>query len=339
MLREHVRRKPLPTRTPHLQKQESNNNTQYTLVTGNGDGKIVPHAPSRLQRLGWLSTASLGASLVFIVAALSFPAFLWFGSHDNTSWRRIALGGWMTRAVAISSLVIRTGASLQEIVATAMLAALALERAKVPLHDIAPFSMLRNSNSGPLQLSYLLIRWMGKEWIQWVVPSLSLLLLMAGTAIQFSSTILLSDLGPVAIPGRLSVKSLSTNFDYVPVTGGRSIPIILGSTSWTQRAPFYPAFAEYSEPPVYGGDGTVDTGMTLRAFMPFADEGGRSSRYNFTGKTTVLDTRVICTRPEFTDISLDLSVASYPALVGNVLPLSNLSQIASMGLGRGNPFG
>jgi hypothetical protein len=88
---------------PHLQKQESNNNTQYTLVTGNRDGKIVPNAQLRLQRLCWLSTASLGTSLVFIVAALSVPAFLWFGSRDNTSWRRIALGTWMTRAVAISS--------------------------------------------------------------------------------------------------------------------------------------------------------------------------------------------------------------------------------------------
>jgi hypothetical protein len=273
------------------------------------------------------------------MAALSFLAFLWFGSRDNTSWRRIALGGWMTRAIAISSLAIRTGASLQEIVATAMLAALALECAKVPLQDIAPFSMLRNGNSGPLQLSYLLLRWMGREWIQWVVPSLSLLLLMVGTAIQFSSTILLSDLGLVAIPGRLSVTSLSTNFDYMLATGGRSIPIILGTTSWTQRAPFYPTFAEYSEPPVYGEDGIVDTGMTLRAFMPFADEESRSSIYNFTGKTTVLDTRVICMRPEFTDISLDLSVDSYPALVGNVLPSSNLSQIALMGLGGGNPFG
>jgi hypothetical protein len=45
--------------------------------------------------------------------------------------------------------------------------------------------MLWNSNSGPLQLSYVLIRWMGKEWIQSVVPGLSLLLLMADAAIQF----------------------------------------------------------------------------------------------------------------------------------------------------------
>jgi hypothetical protein len=83
----------------------------------------------------------------------------------------------------------------------------------------------------------------------------------------------------------------------------------------------------------------MDTGMTLRAFVPFANERGRLSIYNFTGKTTVLETRVICTRPEFTDISLDLSMGGYPALVGNFLPSSDLSQLASMGLGRGNTFG
>lgn len=54
---------------------------------------------------------------------------------------------------------------------------------------------------------------------------------------------------------------------------------------------FHPTFAEYSEPP-FVQDGVDDTGLTLRAFLPFPTAQDRQTIRTYGGKTTVLDARV-----------------------------------------------
>lgn len=58
----------------------------------------------------------------------------------------------------------------------------------------------------------------------------------------------------------------------------------------------FPAFAEYCEPP-YEAEGIRDTGLTLRAFLPFPTAQERQTMTSYSGRTTVMDSRVTCQIP------------------------------------------
>jgi hypothetical protein len=51
-------------------------------------------------------------------------------------------------------------------------------------------------------------------------------------------------------------------------------------------------------------DGISDTGPTLRAFLPFADGQTRSSVQTYSGNAAVLDSRVLCMRPDISNVTV-----------------------------------
>jgi len=61
---------------------------------------------------------------------------------------------------------------------------------------------------------------------------------------------------------------------------------------------FYPTFAEYSEPGTNEDPAVVDTGPVLRAFLPLREQQPRFNIADYKGVATVLDSRVVCVRPE-----------------------------------------
>lgn len=131
-----------------------------------------------------------------------------------------------------------------------------------------------------------------------------MLLFASTTLLQFSSTALLSDLRLGRLPSFEVNRTSTYDFAYegqgsrFPVSGGYfdytrgvTYPIRWRSSTWTRNPPAFPAFAEYSEPiPV--ADNVDDTGILLRAFLPFADAQSRETVRSYTGTAMVLDARV-----------------------------------------------
>lgn len=71
----------------------------------------------------------------------------------------------------------------------------------------------------------------------------------------------------------------------------------LDTNVWTSRPVSYPLFAEWSEAPQLASDAVDDTGMTIRAMLPFATEQSRSLLHTYEGPATVFNSRVVCVLP------------------------------------------
>ena len=152
-----------------------------------------------------------------------------------------------------------------------------------------------------------------------------LLLFATTTFLQFSSTVLLSDLHLGTLPG-LSA-NLTSTYDFVYKIdngttrqtpglgfslffGSVSYPIQLRTPTWLRNPPAYPAFAEYTRS-VEKPKGVDDTGMLIRAFLPFADAQSRETIRNYSGTAMVLDSRVSQSSPPGARIVLIAGVRSH----------------------------
>lgn len=254
---------------------------------------------SLYDRFGWLATTILVSATTLILSALGFLWFLWVADHGNKTWHRIAAKSWITRTVALSSLVLRSSMSMQASTATSMLAGLALENTQILLLHFASVSTMRSANAGPYMLAWLMLKAFLKDPSRWhnaLLPTLILILVITSTLAQFTSTTLLADLKPGTVPGYTSSDTTATNFHTI----NGSTPFTSRGTAWTKKPPSYPTFAEYHEAPSDAREDKSDTGLTLRAFLPLPGQEARSSLRTFSGLATVLDSRVQCLRPQLT---------------------------------------
>ncbi|KAF3933501.1 hypothetical protein ABW20_dc0104812 [Dactylellina cionopaga] len=97
-------------------------------------------------------------------------------------------------------------------------------------------------------------------------------------------------------------------FDYIPVDD---------NLSWKFGIPYgFPTFAEYSLN-VPAAPGLLDTGPTVRAFLPFISSDERSKLHRYEGKAAVWDARVICQKPHISNFKFH-SDFIVPAISGNV---------------------
>lgn len=264
------------------------------------DNAVAPF--SAFEKLGWLAFLILTLGFVAIFASVGFLLFLWLAGSSNKTWSAIAVHNWFTRAVSLSALVLRSAASLQAATATSMLAAIAIERTQVLLVQLASISTMRNASSGPYWFTWLMLkafRSNPSRLRQSLVPLLAILLTLTTLLLQFTSTVLLSDLLPTVIPGSVQANTIATNFQY---DLNNTIPITYRGTVWNRQPPFHPLFAEYHEPPTTAENGISDTGLTLRAFMPVRDQISRSLLRNYTGRATVVNTQVRCQIPPTTRV-------------------------------------
>ncbi|KAF4314425.1 hypothetical protein GTA08_BOTSDO01371 [Botryosphaeria dothidea] len=90
---------------------------------------------------------------------------------------------------------------------------------------------------------------------------------------------------------------------------------------WGFKPPSWPAFAEYSEPPVQA-DVMIDTGFVVRAFLPYTLAQDRQSVGNFSGRATIIAARVACSQPTFSNLNLtiarDLGDQSFGVIKGDL---------------------
>ena len=268
--------------------------------------------PSLVQKLGKISIFLLICGTILVLAAVGVLWFLWVGNSQSSLWHEIIIQDWLIKTVTICSEVIKQVVTFQLGIAGAMLAALVLERFQVPLPQVASISMMRaGSGSGKLlSLSWKRLR--GKHFSINEIQLSALILLgaMILGMIQATSLVLISDVGLATVPGKSSSMDLNIGFTYWNLTSGDNTgaytpeaPILPRGTTWSKKPPFYPTFAEYSEPPSIQ-DGVDDTGLTLRAFLPFTSAQDRQNARTYNGKTTVLDARVTCQVPILSDETL-----------------------------------
>jgi len=248
----------------------------------------------------------LFGGILLLLAVSSFLGFLWFGDSRSAIWRTILLDGWLIRTVTILSLAIRTTVAMQLVDCVSMIAALALEHGQSPLPNTAALSMMRFQNSGPLGLLFRL--WpIGTSVRGLVLVIPTSLLAITSICLQFTSTALLSDVssGFVRVAsGETSVLYTQSNAHNLEPNKNKST-ILAGARSTMSghhlySSPIFPVFAEYTEKPSRAdvGDGVVDTGLAMRAFLPIASQNERTQLRDYSGPATLFDTRVVCMRPD-----------------------------------------
>jgi hypothetical protein len=282
-----VRRKPVPKSHPSPKKSQPKKRDKTLFST--------------YEKIGLLAACYLVVGSTCILVAIGFLWFLWLADFHNSTWHSIADHNWFTRIAALSALVIRTAASFQSMAATAMIGALGLEQMLVLLLNLASVSTLRNANGGP----YLLFWWLWKAFFynprrgrMMVLLALVTSLTLMTALVQLTSFTLLSDLNLRVTPSKAYGSTLGTNFAY---NKNGTIPVVARSSTWLRKPPFYPTFAEYHQPPPTDlEDGISDTGLTLRAFVPLQDGQSRSLLATWEGRANVLDSRVVCMRPNLT---------------------------------------
>ena len=297
---EHIERREYPSHTDLIDASIGSVNEEK--LTTREESSRLRDGPlfSLYDRFGWLATTILIITTVLMLGAIGFLWFLWMSDQRNKTWHGIAVRNWITRAVTLTSVVVRTSVSLQATAGTSMLAGLALENTQILILHLASVSMMRNVNAGPYLLLLLMFKAFLKNpqrWRQILLPVLILLLAIVSLLSEFTSTTLLSDLKQGTTPGHSSSSTTATNFVYD--TNG-SIPFVSRGTVWTKKPAFYPAFAEYHQDSADVPGDTIDTGLSLRAFLPIQTQEQRSMLRNFSGRATVVDSHVRCVRPQIT---------------------------------------
>ncbi|EPS44519.1 hypothetical protein H072_1488 [Dactylellina haptotyla CBS 200.50] len=284
---------------------------------------------SFINRVGWLALALLALSFAITIACVGFISWLWYSNVENAIWHRIMLNAWATRAVSLTSTALRWAIATQSALALAMLAAVALEGFEVPLTNVASVSLMRVSG-GSLVSTLKDVCWpllrsgAPGVFFRTILPILALL--TTATLLQFTSTALLSDLHTGPIPGLSSHQNILIDWYW---DGGayNYIRPVSSTAVWAANTPaFWPAFAELSGEP-FKKEGVVDTGMNVRAFIPYSAVETRQSLMSYNGKAFLFDSRVTCQRPVLEDLVIYTTSpdgiwgqTQQPALSGTVSP-------------------
>lgn len=153
--------------------------------------------------MSWWLYAINFASAVVLLTAYGFLTFLWFSADDNPTWRKFANNDWITQTTTILSALIRLATGAQATTASCMLASVMLENGDLPLKQLANISTSR-TNASPValwwsQLQVLVARGIvakGK-----MLPMIITLLLLPNLALQFTSTILVTDIRSGLVSG------------------------------------------------------------------------------------------------------------------------------------------
>ena len=102
---------------------------------------------------------------------------------------------------------------------------------------------------------------------------------------------MLSDIRIGLLPGPVSNQTLNYDFTMAKVGNDWMTNMIARIPAWNRNPPAYANFAEYHENVTTLEDGVDDTGLLLRAFLPFSDASSRENLLTYNGKTAVLDAR------------------------------------------------
>ncbi|KAI1214171.1 uncharacterized protein F4807DRAFT_117380 [Annulohypoxylon truncatum] len=240
-----------------------------------------------------------------------FLLFLWAAHGSDLeatdapmAWRRIMLNGWMGQATTLAALLIRVVTALQATVCTAMLASMFLEKQYVRKADIVQFSIIRAINDGPRKLTELIFS--SPRAIFRIEAFLALSLTLGNLALQFTSTILFSDIREATIVGLSSSVQVPNYIDqqiegiYVPAP--------------EQESPTYRMFGEVESnmSSIPDSKGFTDSGWKQRAILPLSLADNRTAVRTFKGDAAVMSSRVSCMRPNIDGVIRTTNLSDAP---------------------------
>lgn len=259
-----------------------------------------------ITKIGWYGLLLLIPGTAIIAASLGIIIAFWISAQNGASspfLRSVLLADWLARTITLASLVIRTILALQAALATAMIASLALERLEVPLAEVPQMLLMRMGNSPPYQFMYSMVN-------QGLPKASSLFFLFLATplalcfvASQFMSTFLLSDLKPGLISSHNSTAPVYFGFSNNQFQEHFGPEVGHGVSYLTSSPSSYPSFAEYSSSGI-SSDSIDDTGMSIRAVLPFMNTDMRKSLRSYEGFTQVFNARALCGRPIIEDVRI-----------------------------------
>jgi hypothetical protein len=146
-----------------------------------------------MRRIGRLPCFLLVSSAVGILAFIGYISFLWFAANDNPTWKNVALADWTTKSIAIAAVILRAAITAQSGIACSMIAGILLEGPGVALPELATVSMMRAAAPAPYTLLEHI--YTGESSKNWLATGLAATLTVTTMFLQFTSTILLSDVG------------------------------------------------------------------------------------------------------------------------------------------------
>ena len=285
-----------------------------------------PAHPIALRRIGITACAVLVAALCSLIIVSSFLAFLWYGTDDHHDWRSFIEDGQVTRAITLSSAVIRVAISTTAGICTAMLAAIILENHEVLIRDAASTSAMQFVHSPPATMLPTAIRALGWSRLTVIFP----LILLVGTTVlsQLCSTALVSDLQTLQIPGSPQRANVPYTFsagkdtplysDYSPANLYRS-----ANSLGTPLTSFI-RFAESSQPDsAETADYLHDTGPSIRAYLPLASSQDREAVKDYTGRLFAADHQVKCYRPVLSDVLISQAHTTFRGYEDNSVLILN----------------
>ncbi|KAL7628611.1 hypothetical protein AAE478_000126 [Parahypoxylon ruwenzoriense] len=279
-------------------------------VGGNGStANIDSRLPIR-QSLGLYGCFIIFGGSVLTLIDVAFLIFLWAGEgpaggqEATAFWRLIMLRDGATRAVTLSSLVLRSVIAAQATVCTSLVAALLVERRQVRVSQVAQMSITRSVNSGPQQLIQEIICSRSVSMIFSLEAILLMILGLGSLGIQFTSTILLPDFNSTILVQ--DSETIRHNVALSPITENNVSDIF--STSWPTLQGSNALFGELDSQNMAEPNerGVSHDGPRLRAFLPFERE-KRTRIRSYKGAAFTLKTEVSCQRP-----SIDASVKAHP---------------------------
>ncbi|KAI1169668.1 hypothetical protein F4777DRAFT_572250 [Nemania sp. FL0916] len=320
---------------PELSEQ-STENTEISRDTVATDRK---KRLSMGESIGSLGLLAIIGGTVACLASVGFLIFLWTGAGSSReavdashAWRAIVLNGWVAQATTLTSLLIRTVVAAQATVCTAMLASLFLERRQVLKSSSAQFSVLRAVNDGPLKLVQLVWKSGSISPVFCRETVLLVILALVTLALQFASTILLSDLHDSKIVADAAPSLVNDYIDgevaqfYVP-----------NPRSNTQINAVYGELPPYASPDP-DSKGFSISGPRKRSFLPLLETNNRTSIQHYEGNAVVLSTNTACLRPimrtnyrgTVKELIQDQGVARYGLLGGTLFYGQSLQNATSV---------
>lgn len=258
-----------------------------------------------VNKLGYWQMSVLILGNIAILFAVAVLCYLWISvsrksAEGKSVWEMIVFSGWILRVITLTSIIIRTAMTMQATVFCMVLASITLQRGGVLIQNAAAVSIYRFTNSGPHNM-ILPLFFAQRGWKSDIAMVMTALLSLTTVCSQFTSTILLMDLGQARIqtPTRKFDVAYGANENQSMLSG--EFYVSSYTNSWTERPSNLPVFAEKTSENIVlhnrdNDGGLYATGSTIRAFLPL-DKKDRDALAEYKGPAAIMDSRVLCMSP------------------------------------------
>jgi hypothetical protein len=269
----------------------------------------TPDRRSFVEKLGVYNIGVLIVGSIAVFIAIAFLTLLWSGSETARNgqptpvfWFHIAeRPNWATRVVTVGSIIVRLATAAQMGLLAALLAAWTLETTGTSAEHLPLLSIVRTVNNGPQSHIWNVFHSL-RAGTRWFYSALIIVAILDALALQFTSTLLVTDFGHATVVPSARNQSIAygiiSSYEDEKSTQSGVVQASIGVDLNLVVPPAYPRFAEcFNSNSSYLGTGYVDTGDSLRALLPISNTSIRGIIRTYEGPATVVDSRVRCARP------------------------------------------